>query len=39
MEYGIRNLIGNVAIGIFLGVKLQPARKAGNLTAICEPIV
>jgi hypothetical protein len=25
--------------GIFLGVKGRPARKADNLTAICEPIV
>jgi hypothetical protein len=25
--------------GIFLGGKARPARKADNLTAICEPIV
>jgi hypothetical protein len=25
--------------GIFLGVKVRPARKADNLTAICEPTV
>jgi hypothetical protein len=25
--------------GIFLGGKGRPARKADNITAICEPIV
>jgi hypothetical protein len=25
--------------GIFLGGKARPARKADNITAICEPIV
>jgi hypothetical protein len=24
--------------GIFLGGKARPAREAGNLTAVCEPI-
>jgi hypothetical protein len=28
-----------MSTGIFLGGKERPARKADNLTAICEPIV
>jgi hypothetical protein len=32
--------LGSTQPGIFLGVKGgRPARKADNLTAICEPIV
>jgi hypothetical protein len=35
----IRHTEQKLVSGIFLGGEGRPARKADNLTAICEPIV
>jgi hypothetical protein len=39
MAMGLTQLLTEMSIGIFLGDKGRPVRKADNLTAICEPIV
>jgi hypothetical protein len=39
MSLGSTQPLIEVSPGIFLGGKGRPARKADNLTAICEPIV
>jgi hypothetical protein len=39
MALGITQPLMKMSTGIFLGVKGRSARKAENLTAICQPIV
>jgi hypothetical protein len=39
MTLGLTQPLTEMSKGIFLGDKGRPARKAGNFTAICEPIV
>jgi hypothetical protein len=39
MALGLTQPLTEMSTGIFLGGKKRPARRADNLTAICEPIV
>jgi hypothetical protein len=39
MALGSTQPLTELRPGIFLGTKGRPARKADNLTAICEPTV
>jgi hypothetical protein len=38
-DLGFTQLLTEMGIGNHRGVKERPARKADNLTAICEPII